>query len=474
MSALTPPAVRLPPLTQAVLLWRDPIGQLLKWKRRHGELFVLELPATGALVVVGESGAAQDLLVSDPRTSRTGVATGRVLPLLGPRCILRQDGEAHRQRRRTPSPAFRPDALAIRRDLIAAIADRELSHCVREQPTATLPTMQTIAFAVITQLVLGAQDPGVVDRLQVAMRRLSSPAALAGTWTSPVADGWVRERMGQRWHGRRDGVNELLAQIVAERRSERALDPTVSEDGDVLDLLLDDTDMILDHPSLLVDDTGGIPGTDDDHRPSGACPADAGMSDNDLTDELLALLMVGHETTASALGWAVDRLAHDPEVARRLRESVAEGDTTYLRAFIRELLRWRPPVIDAVRELSEPTVVLGHALPAATLVVVSPALIHHDPRVYTDPDAFRPERFLTTDADDRPTVSARSHDWMPFGGGRRHCLGAELAQLEMGVVLSRLVQSITVAPAHRHAARSRLHGTMVVPSRGSTAILRSV
>ncbi len=467
MSTLTPPAIRLPPLIQAVLLGRDPIGQLLKWKRLHGELFVLDLPATGPLMVVGESSAAQDLLVSDPRTSRTGMATGRILPLLGPGCILRQDGEVHRQRRRTLSPAFRPEALASQRDLIAAIADRELSRCVRERPTATLPTMQTIAFAVITQLILGAQDPAEVDRLQAAMRRLSSPAALAGTWMSPVADGWVRERMGQRWHGRRDGVSQILAQIVTQRRSERALSRTAAEDRDVLDLLLDDTDLLLDY-------SGAIRGTDDDHRPSGACPVNTGMNDGDLTDELLALLMVGHETTASALGWAVDRLAHHPEVARRLSESLAEGDSTYLRAFIRELLRWRPPVIDAVRELSEPTVVLGHALPAGALVVVSPALIHHDPRVYTNPDTFRPERFLTTDADDRPIASARSHDWIPFGGGRRHCLGAELAQLEIEVVLSRLVQSITVAPARRHAAHSRLHGTMVVPSRASTAILRSV
>lgn len=301
MSTLTPPAVRLPPLSQALLLWRDPIRQLLRWKRHHGEVFVLELPATGTLVVVGESSAAQNLLVSDPRTSRTGVATSRVLPLLGPGCILRQDGETHRQRRRTLSPAFRGDALTTQRELITAIADRELSRCVRERPTATLPTMQTIAFAVITQLVLGVQDPGEVHRLQAAMRRLSSPSALAGTWISPVADGWVREQMVQRWHGRREGVDQILTQIVAARRSRRTPSPTASEGGDVLDLLLDHTDPLFDHTGAFRDHTGAIRGTDDDQRPSGACPVDAGMSDGDLTDELLALLMVGHETTASAL-----------------------------------------------------------------------------------------------------------------------------------------------------------------------------
>lgn len=204
VSALQPPAVRLPSLSQALLLWRDPIGQLLNWKRRHGELFVLDLPATGPPVVVGESRAAQNLLASDPRTSRTGTATGRVLPLLGPGCILRQDGEAHRQRRHTLRPAFAPDAVTTQLELIAAIADRELSQCIRERPTAMLPTMQTITFAVITQLVLGPQDPGMVHRLQAAMADLSSPSALAGTWMSPVADGWIRERMNRRWQGRRN------------------------------------------------------------------------------------------------------------------------------------------------------------------------------------------------------------------------------------------------------------------------------
>ena len=342
--------------------------------------------------------------------------------------------------------------MTTQRELIAAIADRELSRCVRERPVAMLPTMQTITFAVITQLVLGAQDPGVVHRLQAAMADLSSPSALAGTWMSPVADGWVREKMNRRWQGRRDTVHQILAQVVAARRLRRAAGPAAPEAGDVLDLLLDDI--------------GAIQGADDDRPPS-----ETQMRDGDLTDGLMALLIVGHETTASALGWAVDRLAHEPAIARRLSQSVATGDATYLRAFIRELLRWRPPVIDAVRELSESTVVLGYTLPAGTLVVVSPPLIHHDDRVFARPDTFEPERLLTAVAAGKPGELSRSQDWMPFGGGRRYCLGAELAHVEMEVVLARLVQCMTVKPARRQAARSRLHGTVVVPSRAGTAIL---
>lgn len=173
--------------------------------------------------------------------------------------------------------------------------------------------------------------------------------------------------------------------------------------------------------------------------------------------------MVGHETTATALGWAVERLARQPETARRLAQSLVDGDDTYLSAFIHEVLRWRPPVVDAVRELRGPATVLGHPLPAETLVMVSPVLVHHNPATYPQPDIFQPERFL----EHHPGQVG----WIPFGGGRRHCLGAELAVFEMQIVIKQLLREVTVAPASRRPERSRLHGTMLVPSRGSRVMV---
>jgi len=446
MSRTAVPAVTLAPLLQAVSLWRDPIGQLSRWSRRHGDLFTLSLPSTGEVVVVGEPSAAHQILTSDPALSRTGSATGRVLPLLGEACVLRQDGEPHRQRRRLLNAVFHGDSVTSRRELIAALVDRELDTWASGQPVAAMPAMQNIAFAVIAELVLGLDDPAEVRHLHDAVRRLSSVVALAGTWLSPVADGWIRDTMWERWLRRRSEVDRLLTTMVIRRRSAPA------GGTDALSLLL------AAHPA-----GGGDPHTH--QEPAGNIhPQAEAPADNWLSDELLALLMVGHETTATALGWAVERLARQPEIARRLARSLDDGEDSYLSAFISEVLRWRPPVVDAVRELLEPATVLGHRLPAGTLVMVSPVLVHHSPVSYPQPDVFRPERFLERR---RSAVG----DWIPFGGGRRHCLGAELALFEMQVVLQQLLRRVTVAPASPRPERCRLHGTMLVPSRGSRLLI---
>ncbi len=442
MSSTAVPAVTLPPLLQAVLLWRNPIGQLSSWSRRHGDLFTVCLPSTGEVVVVGDPSAAHQILTSDPAQSRAGAATGRVLPLLGEACVLRQDGEPHRQRRHLLNAVFHGDSVTSRKELITALVDRELDTWAPGQAVAALPAMQNITFAVIADLVLGLHDPTEVRHLQHAVRRLSSAAALAGTWLSPVPDGWIRDAMWERWLRRRSDVDQLLTTMVTRRRSAPATGT------DALSLLL------AAHPA-----GGGDP---DPHldparniHPQAAAPAD-----NWLSEELLALLMVGHETTATALGWAVERLARQPETARRLARSLDDGEDSHLSAFISEVLRWRPPVVDAVRELLQPATVLGHKLTAGTLVMVSPVLVHHSPGSYPQPDVFRPERFSGRH---RSPVG----DWIPFGGGRRHCLGAELALFEMQVVLQHLLKRVTVSPASPRPERCRLHGTMLVPSRGS-------
>lgn len=442
MSRTAVPAVTLPPLLQAMALWRDPIGQLSSWSHRHGDVFTVCLPSTGDVVVVGNPSAAHQMLTSDPALSRTGSATGRVLPLLGEACVLRQDGEPHRQRRRLLNPVFYGDSVTSRKELITTLVDRELDRWAPGQALAALPTMQNITFAVIADLVLGLDDPSRVRDLHDAVRRLSSPAALAGTWLSPVADGWIRDAMAKRWLRRCNEVDRLLTTVVVDRRSAPA------GGTDALSLLLAAHSAVDGDPDRRADPAPSI-------HPLAEVPADSW-----LTEELLALLMVGHETTATALGWALERLARQPDIASRLARSLDDGEDRYLSAFISEVLRWRPPVVDAVRELSEPTTVLEHRLPAGTLVMVSPVLVHHNPVSYPEPDAFRPERFLERD---RSPVGG----WIPFGGGRRHCLGAELAQFEMRVVLQQLLRRVTVQPASPRPEGCRLHGTMVVPSRGS-------
>ena len=154
----------------------------------------------------------------------------------------------------------------------------------------------------------------------------------------------------------------------------------------------------------------------------------------------------------------------EPAVLTRLEESLAAGDSSYLEGVIREVLRWRPPVIDTVRELTAPMELAGHLLEAGTLVVVAPLLVHHHPELYSSPAAFVPERFVGGSAPNPAT-------WIPFGGGRRRCLGAELALAEMEIVLSELLAAFTLEPTAARGERARLAGTVLVPARGATGVL---
>lgn len=301
MSRTVVPAVTLPPLLPAVLLWRNPIGQLSRWSRRHGDLFTVCLASTGEVVVVGDPSVADQILTSDPALSRTGSATGRVLPLLGEACVLRQDGDPHRQRRRLLNTVFHGDSVTSRKELITALVDRELDTWASGQALAALPVMQNITFAVIADL---SSDSTTRPGSATCTTRCAACRAL------------------RRWPGR--GC----------RRSPMAGSATprviAGSGGAALSLLL------AAHPA-----GGGDPPTHED--PAGNIhPLAEAPADNWLSQELLALLMVGHETTATALGWAVERLARQPETARRLARSLDDGEDSYLSAFISEVLRWRP------------------------------------------------------------------------------------------------------------------------------------
>ena len=163
------------------------------------------------------------------------------------------------------------------------------------------------------------------------------------------------------------------------------------------------------------------------------------MSDAEIRDELLTLLVAGHETTATALSWAVERLTRHPEKLERLRAEALAGEDAYLTATIQETLRLRPVIVLVIRKLTEPVEIGGYELPAGARVTPSIYLVHRDPEIYPEPDRFLPERFL-----DNPPGT---YTWIPFGGGVRRCLGAAFAQFEMAVVLRELVKRRQIQPA---------------------------
>jgi cytochrome P450 len=189
------------------------------------------------------------------------------------------------------------------------------------------------------------------------------------------------------------------------------------------------------------------------------------MSDSELRDELVTLLVAGHETTATSLSWAVERLLRNPDKLERLKDEVRAGDEDYLDAVIKETLRLRPVIPIVVRKLTRPAEVAGHSLPAGIAVVPAIHLVHRRPDVYPDPHGFRPERFL-----EKP---AGTYTWIPFGGGPRRCLGATFAQFEMKVVLSAIVERATLRASDPQPERIVRRAISMVPRRGAEVVLES-
>jgi cytochrome P450 len=239
-----------------------------------------------------------------------------------------------------------------------------------------------------------------------------------------------RIRLYPPFRRRVEAVAELIVAEIAERRAA----PDLEERDDVLSLL--------------------VAARHEDGSP---------MSDAEIHDELLTLLVAGHETTATALAWAVERLVRHPDKLARLREEVEAGEEAYLTATIQETLRLRPVIVVVVRKLTEPVELGGYELPAGARVTPSIHLIHRDPQIYPEPDRFLPERFL-----DEPPGT---YTWIPFGGGVRRCLGAAFAQFEMSVVLRELVRRRQIAPASPTSERPYRRAITETPRHDATVVL---
>jgi cytochrome P450 len=190
----------------------------------------------------------------------------------------------------------------------------------------------------------------------------------------------------------------------------------------------------------------------------------AHMTDAELRDQLVTLLLAGHETTATSLAWTFERLTRNPQVHGRLRSTLAEGDERYMECVIKESLRSRAVVSYAMRRVSEPFSIGGYTAPTRAYVGTSIILTHNNPNLYPEPEVFRPERF-----EDKRTDT---YSWVPFGGGTRRCLGAAFATYEMKVVLRRVVERCELIAPEQKPERPRRRFVTYVPSRGARVVLR--
>jgi cytochrome P450 len=318
--------------------------------------------------------------------------------------------------------------------LMTEVAEREVSEWPRETAVELHPRLQALTLEIILRAVFGLESG---ERLEALRERLGAMLAFGDKWYSllpPPPDGRVREiseHVGPfaPYSRIQKQADALIFELIDERRTDHA------DRDDILSLLLE--------------------ARHEDGTP---------MTDEELRDELVTLLVAGHETTASTLAWGLERLARRPEVMRRLVRELGEGDD-YLTATIQETLRRRPVLPNsAPRLVKEPFEVGGWTYPAGVSLVPNAYLIHHDPEIYEEPYAFRPERFL----DQQPGT----YTWIPFGGGRRRCLGAAFAMVEMKIVMRAVLEACEVGAAADGAEVARRRNITVRPGEGTRAVLR--
>jgi cytochrome P450 family 135 len=428
--ATLPPGPRLPRAGQTLAWTARPTQLMERCRARYGDTFTLRFAHGETWVFLSHPDAIKQVFTGDPRLLHAGEANEVLRPVLGDRSVLLLDESAHMQQRKLMLPPLHGERMQRYGELMAEAAAREVETWPVGVPTRVLPGMQRVTLEVIMRAVFGVAHGERSDRLRSAVRGLLA-------WTTDrrqllvlAALGPSRVRGNQSFAAAIDPVHRLLVEEIERRRR----DPALAERDDILSLLVQAR-----------------------HEDGSA------MSDVELRDELMTLLLAGHETTATSLAWTIELLMRHPAALERLTEEVRSGDDAFLDAVIKEALRIRPVIPVVLRLLKEPMEIGGWELPAGVAVAPCIYLVHRRPDVYPEPDRFIPERFL-----DR---AAATYTWIPFGGGVRRCLGASFAQFEIAAVLPEIVGRLSLRPARRRPERVSRRAISFAPSRGTEVIV---
>ncbi|HEX2084907.1 MAG TPA: cytochrome P450 [Solirubrobacteraceae bacterium] len=420
-----PPGPRAPGALQSLWYGLDPYGFFGRAHRRYGDVYTVRV--TGQTwVVLAAPGLVRQTFAHGPDAVDSGVANRPIRPLIGTRNVLLLDGGEHLRRRRLVLPPFHGDRMRAYAPIVEEALGRQVARWPLGRPVAVLAGMQAITLDVILRAVFGVQDAARLERLRVNVRRVLG-------WLTAKRAGLIFAFLGPERLERMPRFQRELAAVdgdvfaeIARRREDGGL----AERSDVLSLLL-----------------------------QARFEDGSALSDHDLRDELVTLLVAGHETTAALLSWAVHELARAPEAQERL----ATGEDGWADAVVSETLRLHPPVPLVVRRLREPLSFDGVSLPAGATVAPCSVVVHRRADVWPAPGSFRPERF----AGSRPPAAA----WFPFGGGVRRCLGASFAQFEARTVLSELTRAFALRPPGRRREWVGRRGIVLVPARGGRVVL---
>jgi cytochrome P450 len=396
---------------------------------RYGDTFTYRIAHEGTWVMISDPAAIKQVFTGDPRLLHAGEANVVLLPVLGEHSVLLLDEPAHMRQRKLMLPPFHGKRMLAYQEVMAQVARDEIDRWPADRPLPMRPRMQAVTLEVILRAVFGVDEGERLTRLRDELRGTLNLISNPRRAIFLVALGPKRIRRFPPFRRNIERIDQLIYEEIAARRDSGDL----AEREDILSLLLQ-----VRH---------------EDGRP---------MSDRELRDELMTLLVAGHETTATGLSWAIELLARHPAELERLETEIASDGDEYLDAVIKETLRLRPVIALVLRKLVKPMEIGGQLLPAGVSVAPSIYLVHRRPDIYPEPERFRPERFL-----EQPPGT---YTWIPFGGGVRRCLGGAFAELEMSVVLRELVRRRSLRPTGKvpeHSVRSTITN---VPSRGAEVV----
>ncbi len=406
---------------------RDPLGFLIGHQRRYGDVFTISFPYFGKATYVASPELVKALFTGSPSLFHAGEANATVLePALGPHSVLTLDDEPHMRQRKLLLPPFHGESVRRYGELIREVTVKEMESWPVGESFSLRPHTQRITLAVIMRAVFGVHDEQRLIRFERLIETFSQRVNLITT-LPPLRRNLGRWSPWARFLRSREALDEFIYEEIALRRAQVAAG---EKHDDVLSLLLE--------------------ARYDDGSP---------MSDEELRDELVTVLGAGHETTATGLAWAMERLLRNRSVLGRLRESLAAGEEDYLGATVKETLRARPVIIDVARRLTAPAEIGGYELEKGSFAMAAIAALHYREDLFPRPYEFRPERFLTEKAD--------NYAWIPFGGGVRRCIGATFAEYEMRIILREIVERAELSAPDPKPERVKVRNITLAPGRGT-------
>ncbi|MGH3372728.1 MAG: cytochrome P450 [Nocardioidaceae bacterium] len=424
-----PPGPRWPALLQSMALMRFRHRFIPAMHRRYGDVFTIRLvPKASPLVLFTRPEQTKEIFAGDPEVFHAGKGNAILGPIMGEHSLLLQDSGEHRRARKLLMPAFNGAALRGYESVVTGLAKDEVARWAPGTPFRSLDRMNALTLEVILRVVFGVTDEQRLAELRPLVNKTVdiNPVVLLG-WGYPFL-----QRFGP-WKATVDN-QRALDQVMYAEIAERRAAGDLHQRSDVLSQL------------LAVGD-----GAD-------------GLSDAELRDQLVTLLLAGHETTATALSWALYEIGRDPAQLRRAQQAADDGDHTYLEAVLKEAMRLHPVIPMVVRHLMAPATIGGRELPAGTNLGPSIIIAHSRTQNFEDPKVFRPERFLVGHVE--------ANTWIPFGGGVRRCIGAGFSLMEGVAVLREVLTAYDVRVPDGAVDEPKVRNITSVPRRGARIVVR--